>query len=381
MPFRFCVPGCNGNYSAAEVVHIFSFPSEEVLRKRWASAIHRDNFIATKNSRICERHFAQESILWISSYYDKSTGKTVTISLLRPRLKADAVPTLLPNCPQYLSKNVTYRKSRDKKLLDIEKNNILKSLAESIDDFAVQKEKTMFESYTQFLIMLKSWQCPDGWVMTCRDKVVIFKINCTDSPIITDSVKIDRDLKAETYLYTNRLSLNTKHNLKTPCSLNNITDLDEIIAYLDGYTNGYQVDKTSLPSLINYVCDLLNNIPQNEESKLQETIPFICEQLKLCIMPKERYRYSNQTLVLCSIIFTVSPHAYNYLRNHGQTILPHQTTLKSICNKYLTDSTSDERNSFLAYAKNVIHYSEPDQKHVVLLMDEIHIQPCLGYEG
>nr|CAI5827368.1 unnamed protein product [Callosobruchus analis] len=157
------MPGCNGNCSAAEKVHVFSFPSEEVLRKKWASAINRDNFIATKNSRVCERHFAHESILWISSYYDKSTRKTLTIPLLRPRLKADAVPTLLANCPQYLSKNVTYRKSRDEKLLDNERNNLLKALAESIDDFAVQKEKTMFESYTQFLIMLKSWQCPDGW--------------------------------------------------------------------------------------------------------------------------------------------------------------------------------------------------------------------------
>nr|CAI5852513.1 unnamed protein product [Callosobruchus analis] len=113
MPFRYCVPVCNDNYSAAEKVHVFSFRSEAVLRKKWASAIHRDNFIGTKNSRVCERHFAQESILWISSYYDKSTGKTLTIPLLRPRLNVNALPTLLPNCPQYLSKNVTYRKSRD----------------------------------------------------------------------------------------------------------------------------------------------------------------------------------------------------------------------------------------------------------------------------
>nr|CAI5853459.1 unnamed protein product [Callosobruchus analis] len=62
MPFRCYVPACNGNYSPAEKVHVFSFPSEEVLRKKSASAIHRDNFIATKNSRVCEHHFAQESI-------------------------------------------------------------------------------------------------------------------------------------------------------------------------------------------------------------------------------------------------------------------------------------------------------------------------------
>nr|CAI5829079.1 unnamed protein product [Callosobruchus analis] len=61
MPFRCGVPGCNGNYSAEEKVHVFSYPTEEVLRKTWASAIHRDNFITTKNSRVCERHFAQES--------------------------------------------------------------------------------------------------------------------------------------------------------------------------------------------------------------------------------------------------------------------------------------------------------------------------------
>nr|CAI5832168.1 unnamed protein product [Callosobruchus analis] len=81
---------------------------------------NRDNYIATKNSRVCEHYFAHESILWVSSY-DKSTGKTLTIPLFRPRLKADAVPTVLPNCPKYLSKNVTYRKSRDEKLLDIER--------------------------------------------------------------------------------------------------------------------------------------------------------------------------------------------------------------------------------------------------------------------
>nr|CAI5866916.1 unnamed protein product [Callosobruchus analis] len=228
------MPGCNGNYSAAEKVHVFSFPSEEVLRQKWASAIHRDNFMVAKNSSVCERHFAQESTLWISSYYDKSTGKTLAVPLLRPRLKADAVLSHLPKCPQYLSKNVIYRKSREEKLLDIEKNKLLKALAESIDDFAVHKEKTMFESYTQFLIILKSWQCPDCCVMACRDKVVTFKINCIDAPILTHSITMDKNLKSETYLCTNRLSLNITHNLKTPCSLNDITDLDDIITYPDG---------------------------------------------------------------------------------------------------------------------------------------------------
>nr|CAI5837623.1 unnamed protein product [Callosobruchus analis] len=105
MPFRCCVPGCN--YSAAEKVHVFSFPRKEVLRKKWAS--------------VCERHFAQESILWISSNSNDSTSP----STFKSRCSSHSSSKLSP----VFIKKVTYRKSRDENLLDIEKNNFFESFS------------------------------------------------------------------------------------------------------------------------------------------------------------------------------------------------------------------------------------------------------------
>lgn len=61
--------------------------------------------------------------------------------------------------------------------------------------------------------------------------------------------------------------------------------------------------------------------------------------------------------------------------------MPHPDTLKSICNSFLTDPTLEERQSFLLYAKNVYKYLKDHQKHMILLMDEIHIKPYMDYKG
>nr|CAI5826062.1 unnamed protein product [Callosobruchus analis] len=93
------------------------FAARKCSGKMGISNIHSDNFMVTKNNRVCERHFAQDGIFWISSYYVKSTGRALTVPLLPPRLKSVAVTTRVPNCPQNLSKNITHRKSRDERLL------------------------------------------------------------------------------------------------------------------------------------------------------------------------------------------------------------------------------------------------------------------------
>ncbi|ELU07706.1 hypothetical protein CAPTEDRAFT_205911 [Capitella teleta] len=105
MPHKCSVPGCNGNYANGPKVAVFKFPLNDEGLARWLNGIKRDNFVPTKNSRVCERHFEPHLILRESSAYDEKTGKTITCRLDKPDLVPGATPTLLPDsgCPSYLS--------------------------------------------------------------------------------------------------------------------------------------------------------------------------------------------------------------------------------------------------------------------------------------
>ncbi|XP_049774556.1 uncharacterized protein LOC126162230 [Schistocerca cancellata] len=42
---KYCVPGCDSNYDEKKKVHIFKFPADENTRRKWLSAIKRENFV------------------------------------------------------------------------------------------------------------------------------------------------------------------------------------------------------------------------------------------------------------------------------------------------------------------------------------------------
>ncbi|XP_067128685.1 THAP domain-containing protein 1-like [Centruroides vittatus] len=102
---------CKGNYATGPKVIGFSFPLDEVLRQKWISAIHGDNFVPTKQSVVCELHFHPDDIERSTSMYDPKSGKLLTVPLDQPRIKKGAVPSLLPGCPSYLSKSASKREN------------------------------------------------------------------------------------------------------------------------------------------------------------------------------------------------------------------------------------------------------------------------------
>lgn len=52
MPNKCCVPACSSNYKTGKKVQVFSFPKDEVLRKKWLSAIPRKDFFPTENNKV-----------------------------------------------------------------------------------------------------------------------------------------------------------------------------------------------------------------------------------------------------------------------------------------------------------------------------------------
>jgi hypothetical protein len=137
MPAKCCVPNCKTGYSstykenadaAKECLILFSTSNKELLAK-WSKAVPREDYVFTKHSKVCIKHFEDTDVL--KGYTHYVHGKPIFTPYKRFRLKPDAVPCIFPSkkdnyfyiaycyfindmlldCPVYLSKKVRKRKS------------------------------------------------------------------------------------------------------------------------------------------------------------------------------------------------------------------------------------------------------------------------------
>lgn len=117
----------------------------------------------------------------------------------------------------------------------------------------------------------------------------------------------------------------------------------------------------------------------NEQAKL---IQSLLEQVKFILVNPHKYRYSTDLIILASIFFSISPHAYKFVRSSKMLILPHPNTIKKVCAKYDTNPLLEQNDSyFLNYVKNRFGFLEEKEHLVMLLFDEIHIKSVFDYKG
>ncbi|XP_049511527.1 uncharacterized protein LOC125939958 [Dermacentor silvarum] len=107
-------PGCRTGYSRvkdAPKASLFSVPRDEGRRKEWERNLHRADKTLDEYCAVCELHFEPRFI--IRDFVHLIDGKEVRIPREKPLLSGNAVPTILPNLPQYLTK--TTPKPRNKR--------------------------------------------------------------------------------------------------------------------------------------------------------------------------------------------------------------------------------------------------------------------------
>ncbi|KAH8022757.1 hypothetical protein HPB51_004844 [Rhipicephalus microplus] len=94
-------PGCRSGYPGAPKASLFAAPREDDLRRKWERNLRRDDKPLTETSAVCEHHFEPRYIL--REYVHVINDCEVRTPRGKPSLVPDAVPTLLPGCPAYLS--------------------------------------------------------------------------------------------------------------------------------------------------------------------------------------------------------------------------------------------------------------------------------------
>lgn len=107
------VPGCSTGYRSAEGKHtLFAVPKDPVLFSQWGKNIPRADISLQSHSAVCELHFDERNI---ERYYPevRVEGDVVRMKRSVPLLAPDAVPTVFPNLPKYLTKK-TPQKRKDR---------------------------------------------------------------------------------------------------------------------------------------------------------------------------------------------------------------------------------------------------------------------------
>lgn len=81
-------------------VSVFKFPSDNITKLRWINAIPRTNLQVTSSTDVCGTHFA-ETFIERTLTKASADGTVVTTPRKRPKLTADAYPSLFLNTLEF----------------------------------------------------------------------------------------------------------------------------------------------------------------------------------------------------------------------------------------------------------------------------------------
>lgn len=327
---------------------------------------------------MCILHFDESSIRRHAEGYDTKTGKKLIVPLERPRLHKGAIPSILPGCPAYLSRPSSSRESREEKLLRLENQQLEQTIVESLCSKEIYDKKTLFTSYDELIDILKNEKLPEKWHIIYKESSTFIISIMDELPIVTASIVVDQNLNLKVYVKDAPLNQLGKHNF--PLKVNSILVINEILNNLNLKS---QTECTIFPSIIDSVISLLDNLNVTLDDSQKTTVQFIIEQLKLLLSSKFCIRYSSEILVFCSILYSISPHAYKFLRNSGFISIPHPRTLQKLCSSLNTNPQIEQSpENFLHYIKTKMPLiKSPADKTVIMMIDEIHIKPYLDYKG
>ena len=136
--------GCKSGYYPSDEkdkdssmhVSFHKFPSDKDLLSKWLQAIPRE-FTPSKTASLCSKHFRENDFISESTDSHKWRKKTGTVLTYR-RLKDNAVPSIFPNLPSYLSKpepvqrgsssTSSERHKRQYELMEQQTNDFMESL-------------------------------------------------------------------------------------------------------------------------------------------------------------------------------------------------------------------------------------------------------------
>lgn len=284
------------------------------------------------------------------------------------------MPTLLPNCPKYLSSDSYQRESPDSKRQRLEENAIRSAIEKSTADAKEYERKHTFNNTEE---LVKNLQLDKYWTVKEEvDCVMINRIISHPTPKLILSMVVHNDCSV--HAYVEGIAVKRLGNDVVPSHLNDTNTLESILDRL----RMFDKQNNSSPNVINVlqlVISLLT-VLQDETYKHTNTLKFVCEQLHLITL--DIFEYSANLLVFSSLLYNFSCRAYRFIREKSFLILPCYTTIRKVfISKQCSPEIEQHNNNFLSYIKGKAKALVASDKTVILMLDEIHLKPYLDYKS
>ncbi len=323
---------------------------------------------------MCSLHFKK------SDFYCDSQDKNVTrqkgrdSTLIRKRLRENAVPSVYPNLPSYLSKETPEPRSTS--------SGAAIRFEQEEQRYEAQVrlflEKDKIKSFTHLKENFKEIVLPQEVHIVEKEESVLFvafKKN-DNEPMkmdfyleVAESLEYKLAVQSAFVPHRNIRHLNDSETLETFSAVTNI------LAYLKSLAEGRGNE-----SFLKILVEALQEVAcQQEDDAKRKKLGFISEQLLLVITPKNSRKYSADLLAAALMWKTTSTSLYRQLIREDCLTLPslgHLTRLS----KALTTGTGLSKSS-TAYLKARCEKLNIREKMVVLMLDEIYCAERAEYAG
>ena len=227
--------------------------------------------------------------------------------------------------------NTTVRSSRVESLRRKEEEQLKKTLQKSQQEYDEREEKDACkckDDIIKNLIIGKAWN-----VIENSDELVICSLSEAKDqlgPQVKCAVVVNNELLLNVYL--NSVRLPNINGMTLPLKIDKISTINDICHSVDAL-NFEDADNKTVSELDDlcmiYIKVVLSLLLQFKSGKcsFHHVVAFVYEQLELLTMKKKNYSY--EFLIFSSIFDNVSPHAYRFLRNSGNCILPCYSTIRN----------------------------------------------------
>ena len=319
-----CVYNCNGNYNDENKVKVFRLPKDEIERKRWLSAVPRDNIPDSKDTVICERH-------WPANY--------ATVSI-HGKLRPVNPPTVFQGIPASLIPPTPNLPRSSKKSL----SEIRNTVPDEINAFDEQDRIDGFENLLKHSqsFQIPFFDCSRLFILEANEKLIFQSREYLENTGIPTFVFfIYKDMSYDGFHCGIKVSIST-------LSANRFFKISRWSQILEALRFLQHLELTHHKKVLH----------QQIQAMSQSTVA-------------ER-KYSVETTIRAFEYFSLSRSGYNRFRRDFE--LPSTKTLSRLTS--ITKSTDDYK-----FVNAIISSLLDRQKDLILLIDEVYVKPTLQYSG
>ena len=379
-----CKSGYKNNPTPGEgdqkvTFHAYPLQNKELCDK-WIRANPRKDFIPSKHSKLCSLHFKPNDFVEIHNDSNKRRQKgRVDDKLIRRYLKADAVPSVFSNAPEYLSSTGSTPRTTLKATSASRREQEAKVLGELEDTFVAEDDISDLTVDELAHRLQHESPLPDGFTISVVGQSLLIFITeaADDVPSIKACISVRSDHSVVVSMDRKVVPVcHYKDLLSFPLKL--MSQLVNLMARVKSWCDEPQTYSSEL--LVEQAIQCLAiYIDSHDDDQLEycRKLRFIVEQLKLITKTKFGRQYSPQLTILAYMTHAASSSAYTVLRDENVLCLPSVSTLRKITRRLDADDGLDSSAYLTLRVSKLTEY----ERNVILMIDEIYVAKRAEYAG